>query len=252
MERFLTVISCALAISSFVFSYTSNLYISLILFLIISVLLYFSFYLERKIKSHGNEFMSKLMYYLSRNDSRYNIENAKCTYSYLGNGKYECEKRITITPIANDVDCIEDKYAWTADSKTATLQPVNQENYIAHIHKDGLWTCYTVDFGKICKRKVHYETGSKIINLLDPNGEALPFYSTQVTKKTKVLVVTVKFPEDQLPKDNVYFIEKPADNNKDAVTKPEILKYDKNRGGFSKTVHFPRKGWQYVISWGEK
>lgn len=252
MERVLTALSMGLGVGSFVYSFAGNIYTSLLFCALTIILICVSFFIESEIKAHGNDFVNKLMYYISRDEYRYNIENERCTYSYLGNGEYECEKRISIKLNANDVDYIEERYSWTSDSKSANLLTVNSNDNISHIHKDGLWTCYTIDLGGIRNRNEVYQTGSKITNLIDPNGEALPFYSTYVTKKTKVLIITVKFPKDQLPSNDVYFHSKPTDDSKAISTKPEILEYDATRGGYSKTVHFPRKGWQYVISWGKK
>lgn len=85
-----------------------------------------------------------------------------------------------------------------------------------------------------------------INNLQDPEGLAVPFFSCMVTRRTKQLILTVEFTAENKPIGEVLFKVKAAGKD---IGNWEVLKFDPKIDGYTKTIDYPRKGWQYIISW---
>lgn len=245
MKKIITILTCGLSVSAFAYILSptrATLFLSLLFtWGVVAVALW----LDEKIKTKGNQWLNKILYYLTRRSEDYDYQNMEITYSCLSNHKYECRSIIDLQankPIRN----INEHFRWSTDSSAAIIVPYDETHRVRGLHQENDWTYYSVDFGRLYRKYETIITGSKITNLNDPNNLAVPFLSYTVVRKTKQLTLTVEFPEDGLPNGDVVFKTKAF--NKEIGT-PKVLRYNSEIEGFSETIMYPRKGWQYIISW---
>ena len=217
---------------------------------IASLIFSIGLYVQSKASYFWNTKLNRIIYYLSRNDSEYNIVSKEFSYTCINDKEYKCKKHITIYPTRNDVDRISERFAWSARSSNAKIIPLKNEHEIKDIRQQELWTCYSVYFNHTCQKHKEYETGSAIENLIDEHGEAVPFLSATVERKTKTLVMYVKFENKSVSPVATFKVFTPKCMTKELHS--EELAYDNIVKGFKCVVNFPRPNWKYVISWEYK
>lgn len=246
MRKLIYLLTSCFAISSFVYIFCPT-YLALgVSFGVSLVVLLLGFLIESKIKTTGGLFFNKILYYLSKSDKDYNCEKMSCTYTCLDNKYFECKKDITLKSKRHDLQGVTERYRWSAFASNASIVPINPNHKIKNNHQEEDWSYYFVDFAQIVTKNKKIDTGSIIKNLHDPQHDPVPFFNCTITKKTKLLVLNVEFPQNTKPNGDAVF--KTTVNGKE-VGKPEVLKYDLSKEGFTKTIQYPRKGWRYIISW---
>ncbi len=246
MNRIVSSISLALAVVSFAYIFTKNIPLCCIYGIISIILLEIGYKIEAWLKSTGNDFFNRIIYYLTPNDKKYNLLSKQLTYSYLGNDTYAYKKEYEIYPFCN-LDRMNDRFAWSAPSADASLSPIISSHEINDRAQKDLFTNFTVYFNEICQNHKSYKTGALIENLIDSSKTALPYVSARITRKTKLLNIIIKIPKGMNPK-NAKFKVYSLKNDDDEIMSVD-LDYDSSVGGYSKTVNYPRKGWRYVLSW---
>ncbi len=247
MNKFCTILSLSLSIACFAYMFNDSISISCIIGIGALALSTIGFMIESKAKYFWNTKLNRLIYYLSKNDREYNYELKEFTYACMKNNEYKVKKHFTIYPTGNKVDRIIDRYAWSAPSSKAIVDPLINEHKITDFRQQELWTYYCIYFQQICKKHKPYETGSIIHNLIDENGEAVPFLSATVDRKTKLLLLRVTFEGIPAPQKATFKVC-PTKNPSEIIYREE-LSYDNAINGFSIPIDFPRQTWKYIISW---
>ena len=245
MNRILTIFTTSLAVATLAFAINPTYWTLIITFFVTCTVVIFGLWIESIIKTKGSNSFNKFIYYFTRNDKFYNLESINCTYICKKNNEYECRRVEKIKSNRRDLQGIDEHFLWSANSSSATIKAYEANQKINSIHQEDDRTCFTIDFGTVCPKNEQIQTGSIIENLKDPQNTALPFFSFTVTRKTKLLVITVEF-QSQLPQGAVLFKAKALGVQ---VGEAEVLEYDHRKQGYTKTVPYPRKGWQYLISW---
>ena len=246
MITVVTIIAFGLSVASLVVYFTSLWWVAVLCLVGTILISSIGFIIERKIKTHGGTVLNRLFYSFSRSDKKFNIESAELTYSCLDGKKYISTRSFRVKSKKKDLRNIEEKFCWSAPSFSAKIEALENGHSIKGVHKEEIWTHYLTDFGCVYPKNEIIKTGSKITNLVDPNDEAVPFLSFNTYKKTKLVVLTVLFPETKKPKGDAEFKIKVGAKE---VGKPIRIPYDKSLGGFTKTIEYPRKGWTYLLSW---
>ena len=249
MNKFVTILGISISIAPLGYSLNPTILTLVLCFIISLACTSIGFWLDKKLKVKNNSFLNKLYYHFSRKDSQYDFDTVESTYVCLENNEYKCRRIFVLKPRTNDLQAMESRYRWSASSKQAKIIPYDVKHKIKNLRQECDWNCYTIDFGKICTKGEKFTTGATIENLSDPNNEALPFFSHAVTRKTKLLKMTVEFPEGKQPKGDVTFSVMAYGRKIENNPVEEVLKYDPRIGGYSKTINYPRIGWTYIISW---
>ena len=250
MNRFGTIISIGFATAGFAYMFNNDAIKSCIIGVFASIVFSFGVYIQSKANYFWNKKFNKLLYYLSKNDKEYNVVSKEFTYTCINENQYKSEKKIIIYPTSDNVDRISERFAWSAHSANAMIKPLNATHEIKAIRQQELWTCYSVYFNHTCQKKREYETGSVIENLIDEKGEAVPFLSATVERKTKILIMQVKFENKKVSPIATFKVFTPKSMTKEIYS--EELKFDNVAKGFKCVVNYPRPNWKYVISWEHK
>ncbi len=247
MTKLITYFSIGTASFALVYAFDKNLYCSLFVAFLSILITFLGFKIENYVKTSGNEILNKLVYFVTRSDKKYNIHHKCSTYTYLGNDLYTFRKRYEIVPTTKDLDRISDRFAWSAPSAGCKIKPTEANHKINTIWQKESWTCYSIYFNEVCKKRKKYSVGSEISNLVDTTSCAVPFLSNKIDRKTCCLTLEVIFPQNSHPnkaKFEIFSSNSELDSNYE-----EEIAYDSDIGGFKRIVHYPRKGWRYVISW---
>lgn len=250
MSKIVTYFSVGTAAFAFVFSFNRNIIWASITSLVCLLLLFIGFKIEKYIKTNtDNQLINKCVYFLTKNDEKYNIKHKRTTYTYNGNGSYTFTKKYEIVPTIKDLDRMNDRFAWSAPSSGCAIDPTNPRHHINRRWQKESWTCYSIYFGEMAKKNIAYSTGAIISNLKDESNYAVPFLSNTIDKKTACVTLEVIFPKNAHPKTakfEIFSSDCGLNSNHN-----EELSYDSDISGFQRTVYYPRKGWRYVISWDQ-
>ena len=184
---------------------------------------------------------------MTKNEKNYNIVHKHSIYTYLGNDTYMFEKKYKIQPRKNDLDRMNDRFSWSAPSAGYVASPTESNHKINKTWQQDSWTCFSIYFNEVCKKYKTYTAGSKITNLIDATNSAVPFLSNTIDKKTKCITLEVVFPKDEHPQKAKFEVFS-SDCGENSTFETDLA-YDSEIGGFKQIVHYPRKGWKYVISW---
>ena len=247
MTKFITYFSVGTASFALVYAFDENIYLSLIIAIACILLTCLGFKIENFIKTSGSDFINKLVYCVTRSDKKYNIYHKRSTYTYLGNNTYTFTKKYEIIPTASDLDRINDRFAWSAPSAGCKISPTEDNHKINTIWQKESWTCFSIYFNEAIKKRKKYTVGSEISNLIDTTSCAVPFLSNKIDRKTWCLTLEVIFPPNLHPDKAKFEIFSP--NSELDSNYEEEIAYDSVIGGFKRIIHYPRKGWRYVISW---
>ncbi len=247
MNRVITYFSVGTAAFAFVFGFEKNLHLAAFVAIICILLAFLGFKIENYIKTNGNQLLNRFVYLFTKGDKKYNIKNKQSTYTYNGNNSYTFKKNYEIIPTIKDLDRVNDRFAWSAPSAGCNINPTESKHCINTIWQQESWTCYSIYFNEECKKGKPYPVGSEISNLIDTTQCAVPFLSNTIDRKTECLTLQVIFPKDCHPTKAKFEIF--SSNSSLNSTKEEELAYDGDIGGFKRIIHYPRKGWRYVISW---
>lgn len=247
MNKTCTIISISLSVACFAYMFNNNIYDSCLFGLFAFILSIIGFSLEKRAPYFWNTKFNKVLYFLSRGDKEYNIDCKEYIYTRLSNTEYKFEKIINIYPNCNDLDRIPERFAWSAPSNSAVIEPIISGHEITAVRQQELWTYYSVYFHQTCKKHTSFKTGSVIHNLVDEHGQAVPFLSVTVDHKTKLLVMRVCFEIEKPPEHAVFKIYSAKNPSKEIYS--ENLEFDHVIKGFSRTVDFPRQNGKYTIIW---
>ena len=247
MNKVITYFSVGSAAFALIFGFDRNAFCATVVALICIFLTFMGFKAENYIRTNGNELLNRVVYCLTKNDKKYNIRHKHSVYEYAGNDTYVFRKKYEIIPTINDLDRINDRFAWSAPSAGCIIKPTESKHSINTIWLQESWTCYSIYFNETCRRKVPYPVGSEISNLVDTTKSAVPFLSNTIDRKTECLTLEVIFPKDSHPTKAKFEIF--SSNSSLNSNKQEELTYDSDIGGFKRIIHYPRKGWRYVITW---
>ncbi|MBQ8846734.1 MAG: hypothetical protein IJ006_06290, partial [Lachnospiraceae bacterium] len=242
-----TILSISLSIACFVYMFEMSIGSACAIGAVALVVFWLGFWIEKRSRYIWNTRFNKILYYLTKNDKKYIVLSKQFTYTYLGNNEYESKKDITVYPTSNDLDRITERFAWSAPSGKAIIEPLVKEHQITSLGKQELWTCFCIYFGRTCPKRVAFDTGAVIRNLIDENGEAVPFLSASLDRKTKSLVLRVCFEAGEHPERAVFKVFHKHSMTKEIYS--EELLYDMDIKGFFKVIDFPRQSWRYVITW---
>ncbi len=247
MNRIVTILSCFMAVPSFLYIFNQDTKLCLACGFISLIVLIIAYTLEDIFKTKGTSLINKIVYHVTKNDKKYNYKSRHITYSFDGNNKYSCKKVYEIYPTCKNLDCISDRFAWSAPSAGAKILPTEHNHEIGQTWQQDMWTCYSVCFDSVCRKHNSYKVGSIVDNLIDDKKIAVPYLSTTIDRKTETLTMIIKIPKTLDIKKACFKIY----NNKNALneTYSETLEYNDSVGGFKSTIDYPRKGWKYVISW---
>lgn len=185
MNKTVTIISSALAVASFIYMFYSNLFVSCLFGIITALIVCIGFWIESKANVYWNDTFNKMLYYISKNDKKYNIELKEFEYTCSKNNQYSATKKFELYPNCEDLDRMDDSFRWSASSKGSKIEPLIKGHRITEIREEEFSTCYTVYFNETCKKHVLYPVKIQITNLNDSQGDAKPFLSTQIDKKNK-------------------------------------------------------------------
>lgn len=197
MNKFCTVLSVSLSVACFTYMFNSDLYISCAVGFIAFMLSMVGFSVENRAPYYWNAKLNKLLYYLSKDDREYNVDCKEQIYTRLSETEYKCEKVNIIRPTCNNLDRMQDRFSWSASSSGAKISAMDIQHEITAIRQQELWTYYSIYFHQIYEKRKAVRVGSIIHNLLDPDGQAVPFLSVTVDRKTKLLVMRVRFENDR-------------------------------------------------------
>lgn len=247
MNKIVTYFTIATASFAFALSIWNDITLSIIIAISCVLLTLLGYVLENFIKTSGNEVLNKIIYIFSKNDKDYNILQKTAIYTYLGNDQYEFKKEYQISPQRKDLDRINDRFKWSGDDNGCKITPLRPDHSINNTWQQENWRCYSIYFNQNCQLKHPYIVGSKITNLIDKSKSAVPFLSNSIGKKTKCLTLVVVFPQKHHPKRAKFEVF--SSYSELNPNFKEELTYDEDINGFKKTIHYPRKGWKYVISW---
>lgn len=245
MKKIITIFTCGLSVSAFAYILSPTMLTLFLSLFSTWVIVAFALWLEEKIKTKGNQWINKISYHLTRSSEDYDFESMQCTYSCLSDNRYECQ-RIVDLRTNQSIRNINEHFRWSTNSSAANVEPYDKAHRIKGMHQENDWTCYSIDFGKMYSKHKRITTGSTITNLSDPDNLVVPFLSYTVVRKTKQLILTVEFSKDRLPTGDVVFKVKAFGKE---IGSPKILNYNPEIEGYSETILYPRKGWQYIISW---
>lgn len=247
MNRIVTYFSVATAAFALAFGFEQKVNFATLLALICVFITFLGYRLEHYIRTNGNDILNKFMYFMTKNENNYNIVNKHSIYTCLDNNSYTFVKKLEIEPRIGDLDRINERFSWSAPSAGCIINPTESTHRINTIWQQESWTCFSIYFNKVCEKRKTYCVGSEITNLIDKTNSAVPFLSNTIDRKTKCITLEVVFPKDSHP-DKAKF-EIFSSNCGINSNYEEEISYDRDIGGFKKVVHYPRKGWRYVISW---
>lgn len=246
MNRLIAIVSFAIATPAFVNLFCDNkhhLIASAIIALLIALL---GFYLEGIIKKYGNNAINKIIYFLTKSAPNYKILDRYMLYECFDGNTYKCTKTCEIKS-KGDLDRIESRFCWSADSSMAIIDPKYSDHRIENLRSEGRWTAYTIFFGEKIRKGCIIKTGSVISNLIDHDNKVVPFISSKVCYKTRTLTLTVAFYGNRMPKSAV--LEVYSDDLQEYCIENRPLEYDPVTHGYSVTIKYPRRKWKYIISW---
>lgn len=246
MTKIITYFTVGTSAFAITFGFERNVCLSILVCILCILLAFCGFKIEAYIKANGNDMLNRLIYFFTRNEKKYNIIHKHITYNCLGNNRYSFEKKYEIFPIIKDLDRFNDRFCWSAPSAGCHIE-ARLPHTINRVWQQEMWTCYTVFFNEMPPKRKSYSVTSSVADLVDTTCCVVPYLSNTVDKKTQCTTLIVTFPPNEHPataKFAVFSAKAGMDPNYE-----ESLEYDEAVGGFKRTVHYPRKGWRYVISW---
>lgn len=247
VNRIITCFSVGTAAFALAYSIKVSFAFATIVAIASILIVLIGFKIENYIKTNGNDIINKIVYLFTISDKGYNIKSKQSTYTYNGNDSYTFKKVYEIIPTTKDLDRINDRFAWSAPSAGCYIDPTKSNHSINTIWQQESWTCYSIYFNEVSKKGVPYSVGSEISNLVDTTKCVVPFLSNTIDRKTECLTLEVIFPKDSHPNKAKYEVF--SSNCSLNSNQEEELEYDSDIGGFKRIIHYPRKGWRYVISW---
>lgn len=226
----------------------------LIIALITSIFYLFLYKLQLFFQNNPSLIFNILLYYLTPNKKNYIIISKKLDYKYIDRYQLTYNKDIVLKT-KKMLSTYRDRYNWNLSAPDAKIECIQSGQEIADITKFFDYDYYTVKFNQTYKKGVIVNTGSRIVNLKDPNGECPTFLFVQIREKMKKIILTVIIPKELKPYNARFCIynttcelESPINGNEDNKF-GESLSYDDNIQGFQKTISFPRMDWTYAIVW---
>ena len=247
MNRFITILSCAFAVSSFAYMFRNDSIFGLKLGLLALVLLIVAYRIEYLLKTNGNAFVNRFVYFFTKSDKRYNYKSRYFVYSRISDKEYSFEKTYDIYPTCSDLDSISDRFSWSAPSTGSKIISSEKTHEISNTWQQDMWTCFTIYFRECCTKHEIYKTGSIITDLFDEKIVAVPYLSATIDRKTEQIILVAKIPRSMNPTNACLKVYSAKNTVNEVYSLP--LEYDDSVGGFKVIVKYPRKGWKYVITW---
>lgn len=247
IKKFIMLAGFSMAIVSFIFQYTKNIYILGAVFAAVYLLLWVLLEIENRIRNSEGNFFNKFFYYFGRTTEDYIIEYAESCYEYIGMQEMQYSLDLELKSCVNNLRTYEDKFCWSAYGSSISVTPRHDKQTINMLAPRNLWNAFEIDLGQRYKKRDIIKTGFNVINLKDELGVAKPFLSHKSDSKIKERIMTVKIPEELNPVNARFEICKTSETGK--AIKSELLTYNNKIKGFSKHILYPRKGWTYTISW---
>lgn len=192
--------------------------------------------------------IKKNICYFMGNKGSYIVENKECIYTYKSRTEMEHTKNHDIVCCVNNLKHFCDKFKW---SKEQSIDEINIKSNNPHqkvtVSRVENWHQYTVEFDEL-GRGQKQSISITISDLKDPQKEALPFLSSNITCKTKKLRLVVIFKDDKLKPINIKY--KIFDNYASAFPLiQENLNYNVTEQKIEKIENKPIYGYRYVITW---
>lgn len=247
MNRFITILGFSVAVPAFIAIFVQNKRFLLLSAIVLFFICCFLFWIESFLKRNGSFIINFAAFHLHKASRGCIIEEQKCEYERIDKYKWQFSKKYQIKSKSNMLDHFDDRFCWSSDSAKAEIIPTETNQEIIGIQDEEIWTVYSIKFNSVPHGQ-RISTGSTITNLVDPELVARPFLSVTILPKTKLLRMTVKFPEE-LPPENPR-LEIYASSSFEARIKTEPLSYNRSRHEIEvPPVRYPRANWRYVILW---
>lgn len=253
MSKTFTVLSFVIATATCAYMFTGNIQLFCITGIITTLLCCFFFWIEKFFMERGSEFFSALSYFFSK-AKEYLIKEKTVIYSYVGNNTWTYEKKYKLVSKARGMESYDERFCWSADSKSARIEAVYEGQTIRNLRNQGIWTKYTVHFGEIKNKGELIQTGSKVVNLFDPDKSARPFLSITSDNKTKLLQMIVRVPSTKSIESARLLAYPSSTANKEAYSNDLVFVENigmGNLGEIKASIPYPRLNWMYMIIWDE-
>ena len=246
VNRFFTIMAIALSVGAFVYIFIPDKWIAAVTAIIATVVSIGIFVLEHIIKQNGSQLANAFVYFFTRND-KYIFKEKTFEYERIDDEHWKAEKKYKIESHCHTLEEFEDRFCWSANSKTAQILPIENEQRISRIGERERWTVFTVKFARSIGKKETIYTGAAITNLQSEPSDVKPFLSANIDRKTSRLKMIVKIPARYDPKNAKFMAYSSVSSNHPVFTKD--ITYDTAEEVFCVTMDYPRKNWRYVISW---
>lgn len=199
--------------------------------------------------------LSKIIHYPFNSRDQYIVKRKECIYTYISMEEMRYEKNHTIESTTNKLSLFPDQFKW---SKHQDVNDIHISCKSAHknltIERQENWHVYKVEFDEIPKG-TKKDITIEIKDLFDPNHEALPFLSSNITTQTDDLFLQVVFEKRTLCPVNICF--QIFDNY--AATFPcyeervgekcRFITYDHEKNVITVREKHPIYGHRYKIKW---
>lgn len=247
VNKFIMLAGLSVAVTSFVFQYTKNVYILIAVFGGVYFGLWILLEIERYVHDSDGNFLNKFFYIFGKTTDKYIVEYVEACYEYINKNEMKYSKDLEIKSRVKDLKTYEDKYYWSSYCSSISLNAKYENQKINKLAAKNQWNIFEINLGRRCKKRELVKTGFEINGLKDELGIAKPFLSHRSDQKIKERIMTVIIPKELKPINAKFEIYKTDETG--TVIKSEPLEYDERVGGFSKEISYPRKGWTYAIVW---
>jgi hypothetical protein len=253
MNKTLTVISFSLAVPSFVAIFNGNQTVAIISAVVAFLVCLLGFRIDGILRKNGSKIISAIFYFFTKVSNEYFVREQCLVYERKDAENWEFTKKYKLCSLSNTFNSFDDRFCWSSNSNIAKINAVNQDHTITNIRGEEIWTAYTVKFDTVFKGD-EIQTGAVITDLNDASKTVRPFLSANILKKTRLLRMTVKIPNEFNPINPKFEIySNSTRDTQSARISSTTLEYNKKTQEIEgPAIEYPRKGWRYVIVWEYK
>jgi len=214
-----------------------SLFLGLVLGGFVVASLYLGIEIYRRLNSHQPKFQSIV--------ADFEVLEFKNIYDHTTRTRMVYTKRKKIKALRNGLSRYEDRYNWTGRGSEG-IRCLDAHQTLVKTERRSTWQFYEVKFNKVLKKGDVIDVDVEWV-LDDTENRAVPFMSATIEEPTKMLSLTVKFPQEsnvtKVIEEVAPFIgsKAPFEN----VEKPVVGKEHEFKPAEVKLLHHYELRWQW-------